>query len=313
MVKYTSRDADLQTAGRRRRIDSYIRVMHWLPGTVIYEGLTLVTMPHSGKVAIVTGSSRGIGKAIALQLAADGADVAVCARSERSTDSLPGSIVETAEAVGALGRRAIAIRVDVTSDPDVRHMVERVMGYFGRVDILVNNAALAGLAGPGKPFIESDAGLLDLFYRTNVRAPFLISSLVAAQMTSSGGGAIVNISSRMGRMPAGLRQSPAHRGVNMGYAITKAALDRFSAAIAEELLSARIGVITVYPSLTYIERLAGRKDIDWTGADSPEVTALAVSHVCREPMAHTGRVLSARDVVSQFGLHQKTIKKSPQM
>jgi len=258
---------------------------------------------HSGKVAVVTGSSRGIGKAIALRLASEGANVAVCARSERSTEKLPGSVGETAAAIQALGRRALAIRMDVTIDREVEAMVHTVMNEFGRVDILINNAALAGLAGPGKPFLESDPDLLDSFYRTNVRAPYLISSRIGAVMANAGGGAIVNISSRMGRLP-GPTPTPQRSGgeVNMGYGISKAALDRFSAAIAVELFRFKIAVFGVYPGLTMLERLAGHTQLDLSGAESPEVTAKAVSFLCRDPMTHTGQFFIPREVVRQNGL-----------
>ncbi len=255
---------------------------------------------HSEKVAVVTGSSRGIGKAIALRLASDGANVVVCARSERSTEKLPGSIVETADAILTLGRRALAIRMDVTNDREVEAMVHAVMNEFGRVDILINNAALAGLAGPGRPFLESDPQLLDRFYRTNVRAPYLISSRIGAAMANAGGGAIVNVSSRMGRLPAKTPMPRRAAGeVNMGYGISKAALDRFSAAIAEELFGYKIAVIGVYPGLTKLERLAGHTQLDLSGAESPEVTAKAVSFLCRDPMRHTGQFFISSEVVRQ--------------
>jgi NAD(P)-dependent dehydrogenase (short-subunit alcohol dehydrogenase family) len=258
---------------------------------------------HSEKVAVVTGSSRGIGKAIALRFASEGANVAVCARSERSTEKLPGSVGETAAAIQSLGRRALAIRMDVTNDREIEAMIQKVMNEFGRVDILINNAALAGLAGPGKPFLESDPELLDSFYRTNLRAPYLISSRIGAVMANAGGGTIVNISSRMGNLP-GPTPTPRHsRGeVNMGYGISKAALDRFSAAIAAELFQYKIAVIGVYPGLTMLERLAGHSQLDLSGAESPEVTAKAVSFLCRDPMTHTGRFFIPRDVVRQNGL-----------
>ena len=258
---------------------------------------------HLEKVAVVTGGSRGIGKAIALRLASEGANVAVCARSERSTEKLPGSVHETAAAIQALGRRGLAIRMDVTNDLEVEAMVQAVMNEFGRVDILINNAALAGLAGSGKPFLEGGPELLDSFYRTNVRAPYLISSRIGAVMANAGGGAIVNISSRMGRLPG---PTPARRPsggeVNMGYGISKAALDRFSAAIAVELFGYKIAVIGVYPGLTMLERLAGHTHPDLSSAESPDVTAKAVSFLCRAPLTHTGQFFISREVVLQNGL-----------
>jgi dehydrogenase/reductase SDR family protein 1 len=88
----------------------------------------------------------------------------------------------------------------------------------------------------------------------------------------------------------------------MGYGISKAALDRFSAAIAGELFQYNIAVIGVYPGLTMLERLAGHAQLDLSGAESPEVTAKAVSFLCRDPMKHTGRFFIPRDVVQENGL-----------
>src|SRR5712691_5856085 len=94
----------------------------------------------NGRVAVVTGASRGIGKALAIRLAQEGADVVVAAKSEQSTDRLPGSIHETADAIRALGRRALAIPTDVRDEEAIRNMIERTIAELGRLDILVNNA-----------------------------------------------------------------------------------------------------------------------------------------------------------------------------
>ena len=107
-----------------------------------------MALPLEGKVAVVTGSSRGIGKAIALQLAEDGADVVICARSDDKDPNPLGTIARTASEVVAKGRRALPVKLDVTSDGDIRPMVERVMLEFGHIDILVNNAALMGSVAP---------------------------------------------------------------------------------------------------------------------------------------------------------------------
>src|SRR5438309_9590481 len=97
-----------------------------------------------GKVALVTGASRGIGKGIAVALAEQGAHVAVCSRSDGSTQDLPGTIGETAAAVQALGRKGIAVRMDVGNDDEVRAGVERTLRELGPIDILVNNAVFPG-------------------------------------------------------------------------------------------------------------------------------------------------------------------------
>src|SRR5262245_39250944 len=107
-----------------------------------------MALPLEGKTAVITGSSRGIGKAIALQLAADGADIAVCARTEQQVGELPGTIGETAAAIEALGRRAIALRVDVMKEEDLRSMIDQAIVAFGKIDIMINNAAYVGFRGP---------------------------------------------------------------------------------------------------------------------------------------------------------------------
>src|SRR5271170_6481523 len=111
-----------------------------------------------GRVAIVTGASRGIGKALAIRLAQEGADVAVAAKSEQSTERLPGSIHETADAIRALGRRALAIPTDVRNEDAIRGMVERTVSEFGRLDILVNNAGAIW----AQPILETPPKRFDL-------------------------------------------------------------------------------------------------------------------------------------------------------
>src|SRR4051812_46946022 len=86
-----------------------------------------------GRVAVVTGASRGIGKALAIRLAREGADVAIAAKSEQSTERLPGSIHETAEAIRALGRRALAVATDVRDEDSIRSLVEKTVSEFGRL------------------------------------------------------------------------------------------------------------------------------------------------------------------------------------
>jgi NAD(P)-dependent dehydrogenase (short-subunit alcohol dehydrogenase family) len=266
--------------------------------------------PLDGKVALVTGASRGIGKAIALELARQGADVVVCARSEQSTEERPGSIGETAALVRELGRRALEVKLDVTNDDNVRAALDAALAEFGKVDIVVNNA---GVMGGGAAFIGGDPGLLDHFYRTNVRAPYVISQLVGARMAESGGGVIFNISSGAARMPepparqpvaAGAANQAGPRGLGTVYGLSKAALDRFGGGVAAELMEKNIAIITIYPGFTITERVARtlQPGADTSHAERPETTAKAVAFLCQDPMAYTGRVVTSREIVDQHKL-----------
>lgn len=263
--------------------------------------------PFEGKVAVVTGSSRGIGKVIALQLAEDGADVVITARVEQPIEGQPGwSLQETAEAVRKLGRRVLPVRMDVTNDDEVQALIDQTMREFGRIDFLVNNAARLGGGGP---FIKGDFALFEEFLATNLRAPYLIAQTAAPHIAASGGGAIVNITSGAGRTPeapcSDLPRRPfSPPTVGYGYGITKAGLNRWCASVAPELREQNIAIINVDPGLTVTERnqLNPRPGMDYTNANSPEVTSKAIAYMCRDPMAYTGRVVVAKELVTEKGL-----------
>jgi NAD(P)-dependent dehydrogenase (short-subunit alcohol dehydrogenase family) len=262
-----------------------------------------MTLPLEGKVALVTGSSRGIGKAIALELAREGCDIVVCARSLESTDDLPGSIGETADAVRALGRRALPVKMDIFDDDDLRLTVDAAVREFGRIDILVNNAAYVASG----PILESNVEDLDRSYRANVRAPFLLTQMVAHGMVETGGGVVVNISSPSARHPPPPAEiDPSRPRYQRGpeYGVSKAALDRLSTGIAEELAAHDIAVVSIWPGFTLTERLAleALPGFDMSRADPMDIPAKAVALVCKDPMPHTGRVYLAKDLLAQHGL-----------
>jgi NAD(P)-dependent dehydrogenase (short-subunit alcohol dehydrogenase family) len=255
-----------------------------------------LSQPLQGKIAIVTGSSRGIGKVLALRLAHDGADIVVCARSEQQGE-LPGTIGETATAVQHLGRRALALKLDLSRDDEIDAIVDRTLREFGRIDILVNNAVIVG---PRRTFIGGDADFLDLAYRVNVRGPYRLAQCAASVMVAQGGGTIVNITSGAARHP----RDPLGLGVDAmdpSYGITKASLDRITTAYASELKAHNIAIISVAPGLVITERIrhaAIRRNVDFGRAEAPDVIATAVSTICQDPMHFTGQILSARDVVN---------------
>lgn len=265
-----------------------------------------MNMPSSlqGKVALVTGASRGIGKVIALQLGKDGAQVVVTARSERSSEEYPGSIHETARAIVASGGSAVAVNLDVVDDSRIKEVIDEVISDFERIDILINNA---GILGGGGPLLGGDPDLLDRFYRTNLRAPYVLTQLVGARMAAAGGGVIFNISSGLARLPDPSRiagGSGAGRGPGAVYGATKAALDRFAAGVAPELAEKNIAIINIYPGFTITERMKRMlpAGTDTSRMERPETTAKAISFICQEPMAYTGQIVVARELAAKHNL-----------
>ena len=264
-----------------------------------------MALPLEGKVAIVTGSSRGIGKEIAMCLAEDGADVVVAARSDASAANPLGSIERTAEALrSATGRRVLPLKVDVTNDDDVRAMVETTLKEFGRIDIMVNNAARMGQGGGD--FWGSSPDTIDAYYQTNLRAPYLVTLLVGEHMAKQGGGTIVNVTSMgadLPKPPGPDFQLSAGR-TYVGYGITKAALNRWMAGVAGELRLRNIAIFNIDPGRTVVERNIVKPipGVDYNQADMPEVTGRAVAWLCRNAMDYTGRIMVARKVVDENAL-----------
>lgn len=178
-----------------------------------------------GKVAIVTGSGRGIGRGIALALAELGADVVCCARSESAIESV------TAE-VRALGRKGLAVRCDVTERADLDALVTRTLGELGRVDILVNNAGGA----PPRSALRTSERAFEEAFRFNVTSAFLLSRLVAPKMLESGG-VILNVSSAISHL--------VDKGF-IAYGTAKAALNHMTRLLAHELApKVRVNAIAV--------------------------------------------------------------------
>jgi 3-oxoacyl-[acyl-carrier protein] reductase len=212
--------------------------------------------PLAGKIALVTGGSRGIGRAIALKLATLGSHVAICGRDE-------AKLGETKTAILAFGVRAIAVRADVTEASDVTKLVENVEAEWEPVSLLVNNAGM-GLFGPVHERTEAE---WDRLMDTNVKSVFLVSRAVIPGMIRRGGGDIVNISSLAGKSVF------AGGGV---YCASKWAVQGLSGCMAEELREHGIRVSTVCPGSVATE-FAGRGPKDAAKVLKPEDVAHAVA------------------------------------
>lgn len=196
----------------------------------------------AGRVAVVTGASRGIGKCLALQLARAGADVVVAAKSEKSRDKLPGSIHETAAEVEALGRRALAVRTDVREVEDLEKLVAATVGEFGRIDVVVNNAG----ALHWRPIVDTPAKRYDLMMEVNARAAYVLTQLALPHLLERGDGTVVQMSP-----PVDLRMLAG----KVGYCMSKFGMSLLATGLAQETADTAIRSFALWPA-TAIESQA---------------------------------------------------------
>jgi citronellol/citronellal dehydrogenase len=254
-------------------------------------------LPLAGRVALVTGASRGIGKEISLELARQGCYLVLSARTITAREGIIGSLEATRQLIEVEGGKAQAVEADLSVDQDLKRLHAQSLGFWGKVDILVNNAAVMLYH---VPFFEADVGQFDEEFRVNVRAPFVLTQLFGQDMADQGGGVIINISSRTAESqpPPEPGQIPRPSWSSITYGPTKAALNRLSTGLARELLPANVAVVTLYPGFTRTERMEAEPPpgLDLRDSESADGLAAAVVRICQEPMRYTGRVLSWRDV-----------------
>lgn len=184
----------------------------------------------TGQVAIVTGGGRGIGRSIAQTLARAGAKVAVAARTRDQLD-------ETVALIQQQGGQAISFTLNVTDQLAVEHMVSETTRQFGPVDLLVNNA---GIAGDEAPIWETDAAHWWHVLEVNLRGPFLCARAVLPGMVAQQRGTIINVTSGVGTAPSAIYSS---------YSVSKAALFRLTDCLAEMTSSLGISVFAISPGL----------------------------------------------------------------
>ena len=257
-----------------------------------------------GKVSIVTGASRGIGQAIAELFAAEGASVVCVARTLNEGDHmLEGSLSRTVEAIRDKGGKATAVAADISADASCLAMVEAARGAYGPIDVLVNNAALNYYI----PTIDYPTNRWVKAFAINVHAPFILSKAVLTDMTSGRGGAIVNIGSGAAIGPGrGPYEDQNARGGVM-YGATKAALERFTQGLAQELSAhGNISVGCVSPSkvvptpgTVYHKLVTG---LDDPRGEDPILMAKAALLLASEPTAKVnGRVSYSQELLQEFG------------
>jgi NAD(P)-dependent dehydrogenase (short-subunit alcohol dehydrogenase family) len=262
-----------------------------------------------GRVALVTGASRGIGAAVARRLAAEGAAVALAARSlDEAPPHLPGTLRETAARIERDGGRAVALAVDLLDAADRARLVEKARAELGPIDVLVNNAAAAFYL----PFAEVSEKRFRVAFEVNVRAPFDLAQRVVPDMAARGGGSIVNVSSASARHPEAPYGEFAKRGGATLYGASKAALDRLSTGLAAELADLRIAVNSVSPVAAVLTpgvlALGVVPEAFRESAEPVECLAEAVLALCvpRDPPL-TGRILLSGPLLAELGRPVRTL------
>jgi len=194
-------------------------------------------MKLSNKVAIVTGSSRGLGRAIAVGFAREGASIIVAARTEKDREDMPGTIYKTAEEIISLGGKALPVKCNVADEVSVNNMVQKAWEEFGHIDILVNNAGIAYYP----PILETPLNRWELVIRVNLIGTFLCTKAVLPYMVEQRQGSIINISSI-----SATERGPSITGV--AYGVSKAGIERFTWGLAAEVGKYNIAVNALKPS-----------------------------------------------------------------
>ena len=268
------------------------------------------TRPLDGKVALVTGASRGIGRAIAVELAELGADIVVTARTvSPRDDDLTGTIHTTAEAIEQCGVRARAVAADLRRPEDRDHVMREVLAGFGRVDILINNAADTG-DNVFRGFWDTTPVQWAEQIELNLNAMFSLMKACAPVMRDNGGGLIVNLGS-MQAIPEGLNGGGGRisEGVQLGaaYPTSKVAILAMSTLIAQELAEDNIVVVTMNPGGAATESYfhnARRFGWDPSIATPVAMPAKTVGYLatCADPMIYAARYLDAVAFAQEKGL-----------
>ena len=257
--------------------------------------------PLKGRVALVTGASRGIGEAIAVRLAMEGARIAVSARTAEAGESrLPGTLHDTIDRIRAAGGEAVLIKADLAQARERERLIEETIAALGDVDILVNNAAITFFM----PVIDFTEKRFKLMMEVQVYAPFHLSQLVLPAMKARKSGWIVNISSG-----AGIDPRPPYGDRAMGgtvYGMCKSSLERFSTGLASEVQRDGIAVNVVSPGLVATPGVAVHGLITEATRDRVQPIEYIAEAVYRlasgDPNVLTGRITYAAPFLEELGL-----------
>jgi citronellol/citronellal dehydrogenase len=249
--------------------------------------------PLAGRTILMSGGSRGIGLAIALRAAADGANIAMLAKTDTPHPRLEGTVHSAAEQIRAAGGEALPIVGDVRSDDDVTEAVLKTQGEFGGIDIVINNASVIDLSGS----LDLDAKKYDLMQDVNVRGTFMLSRAAVPILRDSKNPHILSLSPP-------LNPTPKWLGAHTGYSLAKFGMTMVTLGLAAEF--AGIAANTLWPRTTIataaVQNLLGGDRV-MAASRTAEIYADAAYEVITRPAAScTGRQLIVEDVLAEAGI-----------
>lgn len=268
-------------------------------------------MSHSSPIAVVTGASRGAGAGIARALGGHGYTVYVTGRTEKAGESvLSGSIRETAEQVNALGGRGIAVRVDHSDDEQVRELFERIGRDHGRIDVLVNNAAIIRDEMMGRTkFWEEPLNVIDTL-AVGVRSSYVATVFAVPLMLPQGKGLVVFTSA----------SGAAHYAFGPAYGVPKAGVDKMAADMAVDLQGTGIAAVSLWMGSLLTQRVRDiiARSPDKLGhvldtAETPELTGHVISRLYADPALAqlSGQTLIGAELAVKYGIRDEGGRQPP--
>ena len=252
-------------------------------------------MSLAGKTILMSGGSRGIGLAIALRAAADGANIAMLAKTDTPHPKLEGTVHTAADAIRAAGGQALPIVGDVREDDDITEAVLKTQGEFGGIDIVINNASVIDLS----PSLDLSAKKYDLMQDVNVRGTFMLSRAAIPQLLEAENPHIISLAPP-------LNPSPKWLGAHTGYSLAKFGMTMVTLGLAAEFAEQGIAANTLWPRTTIataaVQNLLGGDRV-MAASRTPEIYADAAYAVLTTPARErTGEQLIVEDVLEQAGV-----------
>ncbi len=246
-----------------------------------------------GKTLFITGASRGIGRAIALRAAVDGANVVIAAKTAEPHPKLPGTIHSVAAEVEAAGGRALAVQMDVRDDEQIESAVAAAAERFGGIDILVNNASAISLSGT----LETPMKRVDLMYGVNVRGTYACSRACLPWLLKSDNAHILNLAPP-------LNMSSKWFGKHVAYTMAKYGMSMCVLGMAEEFRDKAVAVNALWPrTVIYTAALALIPGVSQSQCRRPEIVADAAHAIfCREARHCSGNFFIDDEVLAAEGI-----------